>query len=385
MGPGADDEDVAKRLRAEALEQSGRGYRALAGRLSGVSCEGYPVVRGHRESVTTVVVSDDGAVAYSASKDGTIVKWDVATGARLHTFPAFTRRSGKGRAHTARVLALALTSDGRLLASGGEDRRVHLWDTSAITSALTSSESDLGGHRDSITALAFRGGSRQLFSGSADRTVKVWNADSGAYVETLYGHQADVTALDCLDRERVLSAGGADCTCRVWKIPEESQLVYRAHAAPVDTVALLSESAFIAGSQDGAVSLWLASKKAPVDYRKNAHGSAWVAAVAACKRSDLAASGASDGRIRLWRLDRRAGDADAAGAPLLPVLRPLRDIRAVGFVNGLAFAKNGSVLVAGLGQEHRLGRWTRIPQASNGVSFIPLAYTDDVEDIDSEV
>ena len=383
MGPDAADSDIAGRLRDEALEQSGRRQRALAARLCGVRASGYSLSRGHRESLTTVVVSDDGATAYSGSKDGTIIKWDVATGQRLHTLPAFTRRSGKGRSHTAHVLALALTSDGRLLASGGADRRVHLWDCGADAGAAgVGPGSDLGGHQDAVTALAFRGGSRQLFSGSADRTVKVWNADSSAYIETLYGHQAEITALDCLERERVLSAA-ADCTCRVWKIAEESQLVYRGHNASIDTVALVNESMFVAGSQDGALSLWLSAKKAPVDYRKDAHArGAWIASVAACKRSDLVASGASDGILRLWQVDRRAGGRDAAGAPLLPILRPLKEVSMPGFVNALAFAKNAEVLVAGVGQEHRLGRWERIKEASNGIAFIPLSYTEDMEAVD---
>lgn len=407
MGPDADEDSIAGRLRDEAFEKSGRQQRALAMHLSGIRAEGYSLSRGHRESVTTVVVSDDGTTAYSGSKDGTIIKWDVATGTRLHTLPAFTRHSGKGRAHTAQVLALALTTDARLLASGGRDNRIHLWAPTAdregevLTNSnssfnklknsndfnnLNGNDSQLGGHQDAVTSLVFRGGSRQLFSASADRTVKVWNADSSAYIETLYGHQAEITALDCLERERVLSAG-ADCTCRVWKIAEESQLVYRGHNASIDAVALVNESMFVAGSQDGALSLWLAAKKAPVDYRKAAHADgAWIASVAACKRSDLVASGASDGLLRLWAVDKRAGGRDAAGAPLLPILRQVKEVAMPGFVNSLAFAKNASVLVAGVGQEHRLGRWSRIKEAANGVAFIPLAYTEDIEsDVDDEV
>ncbi|XVF23113.1 hypothetical protein REPUB_Repub13aG0009700 [Reevesia pubescens] len=44
----------------------------------------------------------------------------------------------------------------------------------------------------------------------------------------------------------------------------------------------------------------------------------------------------------------------------------------VGFVNSLAFAKSGQFLVAGVGQEPRLGRWGRLPTAKNGVAIQPL-------------
>lgn len=43
-----------------------------------------------------------------------------------------------------------------------------------------------------------------------------------------------------------------------------------------------------------------------------------------------------------------------------------------GFVNSLAFAKSGKFLIAGVGQEPRLGRWGRISAARNGVSVHPL-------------
>lgn len=47
----------------------------------------------------------------------------------------------------------------------------------------------------------------------------------------------------------------------------------------------------------------------------------------------------------------------------------------VGFVNALAFSNDGNVLIAGIGQEHRLGRWWRLKNAKNSVCVIPLHRT----------
>jgi ribosomal RNA-processing protein 9 len=44
----------------------------------------------------------------------------------------------------------------------------------------------------------------------------------------------------------------------------------------------------------------------------------------------------------------------------------------VGFVNSLVFAKSGRFLLAGVGQEHRLGRWERIAAARNSLVLFPL-------------
>jgi ribosomal RNA-processing protein 9 len=43
-----------------------------------------------------------------------------------------------------------------------------------------------------------------------------------------------------------------------------------------------------------------------------------------------------------------------------------------GFVNSLSFSKSGRYLIAGIGQEHRLGRWWRLQNVRNGIYIIHL-------------
>lgn len=51
-----------------------------------------------------------------------------------------------------------------------------------------------------------------------------------------------------------------------------------------------------------------------------------------------------------------------------------------GFVNAMAFAPSGKFLVAGIGQDHRLGRWQRIKKAKNGVRIILLGDAEENEE-----
>lgn len=82
-------------------------------------------------------------------------------------------------------------------------------------------------------------------------------------------------------------------------------------------------------------------------------------------RPALQASGAGDGVIRLWQVaDAKGGSSKA--------LAPLGGLPARGFVNSLALGRSGRLLVAGLGQEPRMGRWLRDPAAKNGVLIQPL-------------
>ena len=131
--------------------------------------------------------------------------------------------------HTDEIYSLALSSDGKRMASGGKDRKIGVWDTSSSTQGAGCKWiQGLRGHRDSIASLKFRLGTSQLYTCSFDRTIKVYDATSLSYIETLFGHQDKIYDLSVLKNELAVTAGGRDKTLRYWKIKDESQLVFRA-------------------------------------------------------------------------------------------------------------------------------------------------------------
>jgi ribosomal RNA-processing protein 9 len=475
---GDDDGDggLAARLASDASQARGDRQRELASRVSvprgaaGAAGAARPpppagvLWRGHKLPVTALALSDDDTTAWSASKDGALFRWDVETGARtrLPQPPPVPTKGVRGgaRAHTrpsrhqnpqtdmrmhacrppapaprlapacraqgpcapprsgaATVLALAVSSDGAMLASAGADKHVHVWDarTGAHLQAFP-------GHRDAVTCLSFRPGSRTLFSGSADRCVKIWSLDDMAYVDTLYGHANEILALCASRRERALSCG-RDRTCRVWKVSEDSQLVFNAAAlaGSLESAAWVGANEWVTGATDGSLARWAAMKKKPAGVWHAAHGeealgvpptdadsgvarkaggwglgggaggaavaaaraaagappppglgaaAGWVGAVASARGSDLVASGAGDGAVRLWRVGAGAFGFEARGA--LP---------ARGFVNALAVARSGRFVLAGMGQEPRLGRWARDAGARNGVLMHALHVADEGEEL----
>jgi WD40 repeat protein len=77
------------------------------------------------------------------------------------------------KGHEGTVLAMAVTPDGRTLASGGADRTIHLWELPTGRS-LARWEA----HDANVTALAFRPDGRTLVSGAADGTLKLWDLAS---------------------------------------------------------------------------------------------------------------------------------------------------------------------------------------------------------------
>ena len=184
---------IAERLREDTLEHQGRAFRREAATFAWRKLPSLQprVLRGHTQSVTAVAMTRE--YVFSASKDGSIIQWNAATGQRMHTFKRSVK-SAKGsksaskatfkasqeEGHSDHVLCLAVSTDGRFLASGGRDCLVKVWSVGEARLLATFRQ-----HRAPVTALAFRRGANTLFSGSADRSLKVWNIDDLGYVETL--------------------------------------------------------------------------------------------------------------------------------------------------------------------------------------------------------
>lgn len=203
---------------------------------------------GHKLSVTCVCVTTDCKFIFSGGKEGHLIKWCFQTGKQLHVIKSEKNSEDdeKRIGHCRALTSIAVSSDGKFLASADGCKDVRLWnpENMALIHRFT-------GHRGPVTGVVFRKSSHTLYSCSADRSIKVWDVDELTYVEDLFGHQEPITAIDSLVRERAITAGGRDSTIRLWKIPEESQLVFQGSGQSIDCVKFLDEQHFVSGGEDG--------------------------------------------------------------------------------------------------------------------------------------
>ncbi|XP_026473239.1 U3 small nucleolar RNA-interacting protein 2 [Ctenocephalides felis] len=356
------DDNVTQRLKDDYLEQSGRLRRTVADSFVGFETDSIKYLKNvHKLPVTCLCLSSDNKYIFSGGKDSCLVKWCVETGKKLLALTYKPKSDSSEFRHKTIIMAVAITQDSKFLASADRTKDIQIWDPENLKHLHT-----FRGHRGIITGLVFRKDTHQLYSASEDRSMKVWSLDEMSYVESMFGHQASITSIDALSRERAITSGGQDNTIRIWKIVEESQLIFNGHSSSIDCVKLVNEEYFVSGGQDGQLSLWGAMKKKPLFNIPNAHGvsdseSNWITSVAALVNTDLVASGSCDGFIRLWKL-----------ADNFRSMTQVLEIPVEGFVNALAFTNDGKHIIAGIGREHKLGRWWTNKNAKNLILIIPL-------------
>jgi WD40 repeat protein/transcriptional regulator with XRE-family HTH domain len=268
------------------------------------------VLGKHTGGAWAVALSGNGELLASGSQDGTILLWEMAP--RDPTSSEMRAAAGSpGRllatleGHTALVQRMALSEDGRLLASGDHHGMLKLWDVESRRCVAT-----VRAHTGGVYGVALAAHARLAASGGLDGTVKLWDAPSGRPLATLQGHTGVIYSVAADDDGRLAASGGDDGSVRLWELDHGClQATLLGHTGIVYGVALSADGRLLAsGGEDGTVRLWDAGNGLLID---TLHGHAGlVRSIAISADGRLVASGGQDGTVRLWEVaprNQRAG------------------------------------------------------------------------------
>lgn len=248
---------------------------------------------GHTGYVSSVAFSSDGKVLATGGWDKKIKLWDVQTGRELRALVG----------HFAYVTSVNFSPDRKLLASGSWDATVKLWDVTTGTVLRT-----LAGHSDTVYSVAFSSDGKIIAGGSKDKTIKLWDVATGREIKTLQGHTSDVRSIAFSPDGKVLASGSSDQSIKLWDVSTGQDLRTLVHGSYVQCVAFSADGKRLASGTEGDsqhgrgpdIKIWdLATGN---ELRTLSGHAAKIDAVAFSSDGVTLASGSADKTIKLWEI-----------------------------------------------------------------------------------
>jgi WD40 repeat protein len=157
---------------------------------------------GHSGSVNSVSFSPDGKVLASGGEDNTVKLWDVASGKLIRSI----------NAHIDAVNTVAFSPDGKILASGSggefglKEASIKLWDVYNGKFLNELGTTILDRHTSRITSVAFSSDGKYLVSASIDKSIRLWDVSTGKILKILSG-EIEINVIALSKDRKFLAAG----------------------------------------------------------------------------------------------------------------------------------------------------------------------------------
>jgi WD40 repeat protein len=198
-------------------------------------------LEGHTEEVSCLKFHPKESLLISGSYDGSLKAWNLDTGQEAYTLVMddyilcldYSRDGGYlvigGRdiviwdaihdvesfviETNSLIYSLKISSDDQLLAAGGQDADLILWNLRNREIILS-----FEGHEDRINSVIFGKDNDIVFSGSDDASIILWDLSTNSIEQILDEHKGPVRALKMINDGNILISGGNDKKLIFWKL-----------------------------------------------------------------------------------------------------------------------------------------------------------------------
>jgi ribosomal RNA-processing protein 9 len=346
-------------------------------------------LKGHKNTITSIQLTDDSKTVYTTSKDCRVIKWDLETG-KKELFPQFTKKS---------LLCSALAMNDKVGFFAGKDRHIYQVDLNNLK-VINSFKA----HNDCITGVIYDQGKDQIYSIAHDNTLKVWALSAGSgkaiAMHTFWGHTGKINDIDLMSMNRLITCG-SDNQVNLWKVDSQSFLQFKINETAVtDSIKAFSNDSYLTGTDDGSLSLWKTNKKKPIFKLSNSHGFKKqynmlhpffvnhedyndimnnketdiesvhfdipypITTISCLRNSDVIMTGSNNGFLNFYKYSPNDDTK-------IEQIKSL-ELQQKGFINGIKVDRKNEFIVIANGRDSRLGRWEVEEKAANGISIVRL-------------
>jgi WD40 repeat protein/transcriptional regulator with XRE-family HTH domain len=243
--------------------------------------------QAHTENTCTLAFSPDESLLATGGWDGAVKLWDLQRGALLWT-----------SWRTEAIFSVAFAPDGHMLASSGDDATVHIQDIPSGKQVQT-----LASQGGAVYSITWSLDGKVLAGGCLDGSIQLWQQQEGwaaTHLKTLVGHTNWAHGLAFSPDGTQLASASWDNTVKLWDITSgKDRQTLTGHTQRVYAVAWSPDGHTVASASfDETICLWDVVQNR---YRAILHGhTASVHGLAFTPDSSKLVSGSEDSTLRVW-------------------------------------------------------------------------------------